>query len=124
MRFVLTAAVAAVFLVAAPAAGAAVTARGSVGEAYVTGAAKGASVTLLDRRGKTVGAGKADRLGSKIFRDLAPGPGYRIKVGAQADAGVRRAQRRARTRRSPSSTRRSSSRASTTSRCATASSWR
>src|SRR3954470_20874433 len=43
--------------VGAPVANAAITARGSVGEAYVTGAAKGATVTLLDKGGKAGGWG-------------------------------------------------------------------
>src|SRR4051812_19813433 len=69
--------------VGAPVANAAITARGSVGEAYVTGAAKGAAVTLLDKGGKAVDSGAADSFGSKIFRDVAPGPGYRFKVAGK-----------------------------------------
>lgn len=59
-------------------AGASVVTRGSVGEAYVTGARPGAKVTLTGPRGKKV-SGKTDSYGSKIFYELRPGGGYRIK---------------------------------------------
>lgn len=68
--------------VLAPQAAAAVTARGSVGEAYVTGAERGERLALLDARGRTVRTGRADRFGSRIFRDLAPRPGYRVRLGS------------------------------------------
>jgi predicted acyl esterase len=68
-------------LAAAPAAGAArLKARGSIEQAYVLGAKKGQRVVLL-RRGRVLAAGRADRFGSKIFRELKPGPGYKVRAG-------------------------------------------
>jgi hypothetical protein len=64
---------------AAPAS--AVTARGSVGQAYVLDARPGASLALLDARGQVVRRGRADRLGSRIFRGLAARRGYRVRIG-------------------------------------------
>jgi hypothetical protein len=95
----------------APAASAAAfKARGGINHAYVLGAKKGQRLQLLDARGHVVAAGRADRFGSKIFRDLRPGGGYT----------VRRAP--APTRSDPSTGASSSRRDSTTSRCVTASS--
>jgi len=56
------------------------TAHGSIGQAYVLGAREGERLRLVDRRGRTVAAGVADRLGSKIFLDVAPGPGYAVRA--------------------------------------------
>jgi len=55
------------------------TARGSIGQAYVLGAAKGDALTLLDRRGRTLATKRADRLGSAVFLSVTPGPGYRVR---------------------------------------------
>ena len=49
---------------------AAVKARGSINHAYVLGAKKGQRLQLLDVRGRVLDAGRADRFGSKIFREL------------------------------------------------------
>jgi predicted acyl esterase len=57
-----------------------VTARGSIGQAYVLGAPKGAKLKLL-RNGTGLQNGTADRYGSFIFRGLKPGHGYRVRVG-------------------------------------------
>jgi hypothetical protein len=54
-------------------------ARGSIDEAYVLAAKKGQRLQLLNRRGKVVAAGRADRFGSKIFRLLEPGRGYSVR---------------------------------------------
>jgi uncharacterized protein len=54
-------------------------ARGSVEQVYVTGLAPGQSMTLTDRRGKKVRAGKADSLGALLFRNVKPGSGYRVR---------------------------------------------
>ena len=62
---------------AAPA-GAAVTARGSVEQVQVTGAAPGARLTLVDRGGRRVASRRAGRLGGALFRGVAPGRGYRV----------------------------------------------
>ena len=69
---------------AAPAAHGAVVARGSVGEAYVTGATPGAALTLYGPTGRKVASGNADRFGSKIFYELRPGAGYRVTGGGSA----------------------------------------
>jgi predicted acyl esterase len=81
-RVRLTLVLAALLAVAAPtAAQAAFKARGSIEQAYVLGAKKGQRLQLLDARGQVAGAGKADRFGSKIFRALSPGGGYRVRHG-------------------------------------------
>jgi hypothetical protein len=64
----------------------ALTARGSVGQAYVLDARPGTSLALLDARGQVIRRGRADRLGSRIFRDLAARRGYRVRVGSGARA--------------------------------------
>jgi predicted acyl esterase len=67
----------------APTAGAAgrarFTAHGSIHEAYVLHAKKGQRLVLV-RHGRKLATGRADRLGSLIFRELRPGRGYRIKA--------------------------------------------
>jgi hypothetical protein len=55
------------------------TAAGSVRQAYVTGARRGDRLMLV-RRGRIVARGTADRLGSRIFRRLAPGGGYTVRA--------------------------------------------
>ena len=54
-------------------------ARGSIEEAYVTGATPGESLVLVDGSGSQVGSGVADPLGSLIIRNLDPGPGFRFE---------------------------------------------
>ncbi len=77
-------------VVAAPAAAhAAVKARGSINQAYVLGAKKGQKLQLLDAGGHVVGSGKADRFGSKIFRELRPGGGYTVKRGRKSSPPFR-----------------------------------
>ena len=56
------------------------TARGSVGEAYVKGAAPGTQLILVDGNEKVVQTGVADSFGSKIFYDMAPGTGYSVRT--------------------------------------------
>src|ERR671910_1939945 len=72
-----------VLVTAAAPAGAALKARGSVEQVWVTGARSGETVTLLDRRGNVVRRGKADRFGSHIFRELKPRGGYRVHSGGR-----------------------------------------
>jgi predicted acyl esterase len=55
------------------------TAHGSLGQAYVVGAAPGAQLVLADAAGEQVGAGTADTLGSLIVRDVPPGDGYTFR---------------------------------------------
>jgi predicted acyl esterase len=57
------------------------TAHGSVEQAYVLGAKKGAKLQLLDAHKKVVATGKADRFGSKVWVDRRPGKGYTVKSG-------------------------------------------
>jgi uncharacterized protein len=66
--------------VLAPGAGAAAfKARGGINHAYVLGAKKAQRLLLADATGRTVAAGRADRFGSKIFRDVAPGHRYTVR---------------------------------------------
>ena len=89
-RVRLTLALVALLVAAAPAtANAAFKARGSIDQAYVLGAKKGQRLQLLDRTGNVIAAGKADRFGSKIFRELRPGAGYRVRHGRKLSAGFR-----------------------------------
>jgi predicted acyl esterase len=55
-------------------------ARGGVEHAYVTGAKAGQRLVLTTPGGRVVAAGRADRLGSRIFRALRPG-GYVLRRG-------------------------------------------
>ena len=68
----------AVMLASATSAEAAVHARGSVEQVQVTGAKPGQRLTLFDRRGRRVAAQRAGKLGGAVFREIAPGRGYRI----------------------------------------------
>jgi uncharacterized protein len=72
-------AAAAVSLLLVPATAGAFSARGSIDQAYVLGARKGERLTLVDASGRSVRTGRADRLGSRIFRELAPGRGYAVR---------------------------------------------
>ena len=66
-------------------------ARGGINHAYVLGAKKGQALRLVDARGRVVAGGRADRLGSKIFRSLSPGRGYSVRSGRGKTAvGTRR----------------------------------
>jgi uncharacterized protein len=58
------------------------TAHGSVDQVYVLGTPGGALLTLVDRRGVRVASKRADSLGGTLFRNVAPGPGYRVREGA------------------------------------------
>jgi predicted acyl esterase len=65
-------------------------AQGSVEQVYVTGVAANAQMSLLNARGKTVSTKNpqnetvstqtADSLGGLIFRKVAPGSGYRVRL--------------------------------------------
>jgi predicted acyl esterase len=71
------------FAALAPAANAALKARGGIDHAYVIDAKKGQKLTLIDKRGRVVDSGRADRLGSKIFQEVRPGKGYRVRHGSK-----------------------------------------
>src|SRR5262245_21889236 len=60
-------------------ASAALEAHGGIRQAYVVDAKRGQLLELVNARGRVVGSGRADRLGSKIFRKLAPGRGYSVR---------------------------------------------
>src|SRR4051794_27535988 len=62
-----------------PTARAAFTAHGSIGQAYVLGAKKGQRLLLVDASNRIVRTGRADRLGSKIFRSLPTGARYTVR---------------------------------------------
>jgi predicted acyl esterase len=64
-------------------------ARGSVEQVYATGLEPGASVSLYDAQGGEVATKNADDLGGVLFRNVAPGDGYRVGLtseGPQSDA--------------------------------------
>ncbi len=67
---------------AASRAGASFEAHGSVEQVYATGLKAGARIVLLDRRGRKVATKPADSLGGVLFRNLAPGRGYRVGLAS------------------------------------------
>ena len=79
----IAAAVSAFALATGSAAAASFTARGSAEQVYVTGAPAGASITLVDGKGATVEKRKVNPLGGALFREVRPGEGYRVRVGAE-----------------------------------------
>jgi predicted acyl esterase len=60
-------------------AAAAFEARGGIRHAYVLDAKRGQRLELLNAQGRVVSKGRADRLGSEIFRNVAPGRGYTVR---------------------------------------------
>jgi uncharacterized protein len=54
-------------------------AHGSAEQVYVTGLAPSEQMTLLDGAGNTVATQQADSLGGLVFRNVAPGSGYRVR---------------------------------------------
>ncbi len=79
-RCLLAAALVATLLLCATAsADASLKARGSIKQAYVLGAKKGQRLVLTNAKGRVVATGRADRFGSKIFRGVKPGGGYRVQ---------------------------------------------
>ena len=77
-------------LFAAPAAVAdpAFDARGSVEQVYATGLEPGASVALLDSGGQTVATRAANELGGTLFRNVAPGSGYKVASGGEESGAL------------------------------------
>ncbi len=63
-------------------------AHGSVQQIYATGLTPRATVSLLNRRGHAVTTQKADSLGGIVFRQIAPGAGYRLQAGHARSAAV------------------------------------
>ena len=77
------------FLSMTATAAAALTARGSVEQVYVTGATPGVQLTLLNGAGTTVATRTVNSLGGSVFRNVAPGSGYRVRpAGGTASAPV------------------------------------
>ena len=81
------AAVLASFLLVAlllPAAASAATldAHGSVEQVYATGLPPGAQVSLYDGEGREVETRAVDSLGGTLFRNVAPGSGYRVRLAS------------------------------------------
>jgi predicted acyl esterase len=56
-------------------------AHGSAEQVYVTGLAPNAKMSLLNRRGRRLQTKNADSLGGLVFRNVAPGSGYRVRLG-------------------------------------------
>ena len=56
-------------------------AHGSVEQVYATGLSPGASVSLYDSQGQVVETRSANDLGGILFRNVAPGGGYRVGSG-------------------------------------------
>ncbi|MFN8217803.1 MAG: CocE/NonD family hydrolase [Solirubrobacterales bacterium] len=72
-------------------------AHGSVEQVYATGVGARATVSLLDRRGRTIQTRRSTALGGVLFRHVRPGKGYRVRIGRQ---GARSGGLRVLTRRS------------------------
>ncbi len=60
-------------------------ANGSVEQVYVTGLAPGAEMSLLSSSGQTVATQSADTLGGLLFRNVAPGKRYRVKLASNGE---------------------------------------
>jgi predicted acyl esterase len=58
-------------------------AHGSVEQVYATGLAPGAPVTLLDSGGQALATRNANALGGTLFRNVAPGSGYKVASGGE-----------------------------------------
>ena len=62
------------------------TAQGSAKQVYVTGLDPNAQASLLNSKGKTVYTQNADSLGGLLFRNVAPGTGYRVRLTSAGQA--------------------------------------
>ncbi len=74
-----------VLMLVLAASAAAFTARGSVEQVYATGLESGAQVSLLGPKGETLAVQNADALGGVLFRHVAPGKKYRLKLSSPAE---------------------------------------
>ncbi len=63
-------------------------AHGSVAQVYAVGLRPGQTVALVTRAGKTVADRRPDSLGGIVFRHVAPGRGYRIRIAGKSSAAV------------------------------------
>jgi hypothetical protein len=75
-----------VLFVSPASAAASLSAHGSAEQVYATGLAPGAAVTLRDGEGHEVASKPADELGGVLFRNVAPGNGYRVAAEATESA--------------------------------------
>src|SRR5689334_14090170 len=57
-------------------------AHGSAEQVYVTGLAANEQMSLLDAAGNAVATQAADSQGGLLFRNVAPGDGYRVRPAA------------------------------------------
>jgi uncharacterized protein len=64
------------------------TAVGSAEQVYVTGLAANAQASLLNQQGATVSTQHADSLGGVLFRNVAPGDGYRVRLDPSGPASA------------------------------------
>jgi predicted acyl esterase len=78
----------AVWLVTAASASA-FTAHGSAKQVYVTGSVPNAQMSLLSSSGGTVYTQNADSLGGLLFRNVAPGTGYRVRLTSTGETSGR-----------------------------------
>ena len=60
-------------------------AHGSVEQVYVTGLAPSAQMSLLRKNGETVSTQSADALGGLLFRNVAPGSHYRVRLSSTGE---------------------------------------
>lgn len=74
----------AVWLVTAATASA-FSAHGSAEQVYVTGLAPSAQMSLLRKNGETVSTQTADTLGGLLFRNVAPGRRYRVRLSSTGE---------------------------------------
>ena len=85
-RMVAVAALAAVAVwLVAVASASAFSAQGSVEQVYVTGLAPSAQMSLLRSNGETVSTQTADSLGGLLFRNVAPGRRYRVRLSSTGE---------------------------------------
>jgi predicted acyl esterase len=62
-------------------------ARGSVEQVYVTNAAPGAKLTLVNSAGKALGTKTVNSLGGTLFREVPAGSGYRVRPASGEASG-------------------------------------
>src|SRR6187401_1007540 len=67
-------------VVASSASAASFDAHGSVEQVYATGLPSGTQVSLLDSSNQAIQTRTANNLGGTLFRNVAPGGGYRVRL--------------------------------------------
>jgi predicted acyl esterase len=73
---------------AAAASASAFYAAGSVQQVFVTGLPASAKASLLNSKGATVKTQNANSLGALLFRNVAPGSGYKVRSGSEESAAI------------------------------------